>query len=46
MTEFSSAKISVEKVVTYSIVQSWALNMARSQCIQHEWIQDQAMKER
>lgn len=44
--EFSSEKISVENVVTYSIVQSWALKMARSQCIQVEWMQVQAMKER
>lgn len=46
MIEFNSEKISVEKVVTYSIVQSWALKIARSQCIHAEWMQDQAMKER
>lgn len=46
MIEFSSENISVEKVVTYSIVQSWALKMASSQCIHAEWMQVQAMKER
>lgn len=46
MIEFSSENISVEKVVTYSIVQSWALKMASSQCIHAEWMKVQAMKER
>lgn len=46
MIEFSNENISVENVVTYSIVQSWALKMASSQCIQAEWMQVQAMNER
>jgi hypothetical protein len=44
--ELSSENISVENVVTYSMVQSWALKMASNQCIQAEWIHDQAIKER
>ena len=35
--------ISVLKVVTYRIVQSWALSTASKQCSQPAWIRDQAI---
>lgn len=42
--EFKSENISVENVVTYFMVQSWALKIARSHSIHMECMQDQAIK--
>lgn len=46
MALFKREKISVLKVVTYRMVQSWALNTASRMCIQAAWIRDQAMNGR
>ena len=46
MMLLSSEKTSVLNVVTYLMVQSWALKTANARCSQAAWIKDQSINGR
>ena len=46
MTLFKRENMSALNVVTYCIVQSWALKIASKKCIHPAWMRDHAITER